>query len=235
MTQAAATATLPRHGPDGGSGRVAVFDLDRTLLPGSSLVALARSMVAKGLMSRRRLVGGLVREAAFRRRGATDAEALQLRDQALGYVEGLDARVLDSLLADVGRRLAKQVRPAAAQVVRRHLVAGDFVIVLSASPQPLVEAVAASVGAHRAVGTRACIADGRYTGTLDGPFCYGVGKLARLHQDIGADVVRDAAAYADSISDLPLLQACRTPVVVNPDRALRDVAARRGWSVVSFR
>lgn len=216
------------------AGRVAVFDLDRTLLPGSSLVALGRAMAARGMVRRRQLVAGLARDASYRRRGASDVDAASIRDEALRHVAGLEVAVLESLVDEVGHRLAEAVRPAASLLVRRHLQAGDFVVVLSASPQPLVEVIAARLGAHRAVGTRPGVADGRYTGALDGPFCYGEGKLQRLRTDVGAGILTEAAAYADSMSDLPVLDACREPVAVNPDRRLRAIAEHRRWPILNL-
>ena len=216
------------------AGVVAVFDLDRTLLPGSSLLALARAMASSRLLRRRHLLAGAVRDAAFRRRGATDTDAFHARDEALRHVADLEVAQVEPLLEDVGARLAADVRPTAALLVRRNLAAGDLVVVLSASPQPLVEAVARHIGADRAVGTRGEVIGGRYTGRLDGPFCYGPGKLERLRADVGADAVDDAVAYADSVSDVPLLSSCREPVAVNPDRGLRAVATRAGWPIVRF-
>ncbi|MEY2571670.1 MAG: hypothetical protein QOE63_2020 [Acidimicrobiaceae bacterium] len=118
-------------------------------------------------------------------------------------------------------------------LLEHHLAAGDFCVVLSASPHELVEVIGASLGAHRAIGTRAAVTDGYLTGELDGPFCYGPGKLARLRNALGPVDLHDAWAYADSRSDLPLLQACGHPVAVNPDRALRKVAARHEWPVIT--
>lgn len=211
-----------------------MFDLDRTLLPGSSLVALGRAMAARRLLARRRLLVGLARDASFRRRGASDDTAYRLRTAALRHVAGLEVELLRSLVDEVGEQLAAAVRPGVHLLVRRHLAAGDFVVVLSASPQELVEAVATRVGAHRAVGTRAGVVAGRYTGDLDGPFCYGAGKVQRVLEDVGHDALRNAAGYADSASDVPILEACREPVAVNPDRRLRTIASRRGWPVVRF-
>lgn len=215
-------------------GRAAVFDLDRTLLPGSSLLALARAMSRRGLLSGQQLVSGLAMDRAFRWRGADDDQVHRLRAVALRQVAGIETAVLRGLLDEVGASLARQVPPGAQLLLRRHLDAGDFVVVLSASPQELVEAVAARVGAHRAVGTRAECADGRYTGRLHDPFCYGAGKLERLEQDLGPGALADAAAYADSASDLPVLEASREAVAVNPDRRLQAVARTRGWPVIRF-
>lgn len=215
-------------------GRAAVFDLDRTLLPGSSLVALARVMARNGMLSGQQLVTGLAMDRVFRRRGSNDEDVDRLRATALRQVAGLDVAVLGRLVDEVGRRLSAQVLPGPRMLLQRHRDAGDFVVILSASPQELVEAVAVRLGAQRAVGTRAGIEGARYTGELDGPFCYGAGKLERLEQDLGPGALDGATAYADSLSDLPVLEACSEPVAVNPDRALHRIAKARSWPVVRF-
>lgn len=231
-TEAAPEATAePTSAP---VGRAAIFDLDRTLVPGSSLLTLARAMSRRGLVSAQQLVSGLAMDRAFRWRGADDHQVDRLRAVALRQVAGLESAVLRDLLGEVGGALARQFLPGAHLLVRRHLDAGDFVVILSASPQELVEAVASRIGAHRAVGTRAECVDGRYTGRLHAPFCYGAGKLERLEQDLGPGALADAAAYADSASDLPILEASREAVAVNPDRRLQAVAHTRGWPVIRF-
>ena len=70
------------------------------------------------------------------------------------------------------------------------------------------------------------------TGRLDGPFCHGDGKLARLRDELAVDL-RRATAYTDAASDLPLLQACAFPVAVHPDRALEAAARAAGWPIFS--
>jgi HAD superfamily hydrolase (TIGR01490 family) len=216
-------------------GALAVFDLDRTLLPGSSVSAMARAMADAGWVPRWRLAGAAIDEARFRRRGATDGAAAALREEALQHVAGLDRAPLVALAQDVADRLVATVTPAAWFLLERHLDAGDFVVILSASPQELVEAVARRMGAHRAVGTRAEVSGGTYTGRLDGPFCYGAAKIERLVQDVGRVDFASTWGYADSGSDLPLLFACGNPVAVNPDRRLREVATRRRWPILGLR
>lgn len=218
--------------PERARGRVAVFDLDRTLLAGSSLVALARCMSRNGLLSARHLASGLAADRVFRRRGAGDEQVQRLRAVALQQVAGLDASVLTGLIDEVGAELAAQMLPAARLLVRRHHEAGDFIVILSASPQELVQVVAEQVGAHRAIGTRVECVDGRYTGRVHEPFCYGEGKLERLRSVLGPSALEGATAYADSASDLPVLVASNEPVAVNPDRRLLRVALDRGWPVL---
>jgi phosphoserine phosphatase len=102
-------------------------------------------------------------------------------------------------------------------------------VLLSASPHELVERIDRDLGVHRSIGSNAEI-----TGGLEGPLCYGPGKLDALQQALGDVDLDRAFAYADSASDLPLLRACGHPVAVNPDRALRRVAHAAGWPVLSL-
>ena len=90
--------------------------------------------------------------------------------------------------------------------------------------------------AHRGIGTRSRIVDGRYTGELEGPFCYAEGKveaITAIAQAEGFDLDR-CWAYSDSASDLPMLRAAGHPVAVNPDARLAREAATEGWPVVRF-
>lgn len=208
--------------------------LDRTLLAGSSLVALARVMARNGMLSGHQLISGFAMDRVFRRRGASEGDVDRVRTAALTQVAGREGAQLRGLADEVGRALSAQVVPGARMLLHRHLEAGHFVVILSASPQELVEAVATRLGAQRAVGTRAEVEDACYTGRLDPPFCYGVGKLKRLEQELGPGPLDGATAYADSLSDLPVLEACRHPVAVNPDAKLRRVAKVRGWPIIRF-
>jgi HAD superfamily hydrolase (TIGR01490 family) len=214
---------------------VAVFDLDRTLITGSSLSLYGRELVRRGLVPRSTVARHALLELAFQRRGAGAARIDHLVSTLLDAATGRPAEPLLAVARDMGATLAAEVRPAARFLLQRHLDAGDFCIVLSASPHELVEAVTTALGAHRAVGTRIQVIDGVLTGRLDGPFCYGRGKLEALEREVGRLDLTTATAYADSGSDLPLLERCGTAVAVNPDAELRRWATREGWPVVRFR
>lgn len=216
-----------------GSG-VALFDLDRTIVPGSSLVHLGRALARRGLIRRTSLARGLARNAVFTRRGAGDGSASRLRDVLLALAAGLQQATMLDVVGEISADLTAAAFPAARWLVDEHLRRGDFCVIVSASPQELVDGVATALGVHRAVGTMAEVVDGRYTGRLLGPFCYGPGKLTRLRAEVGPVGGRRAAAYADSMSDLPLLRACARPVAVNPDRRLGKIAKASGWPVVRF-
>lgn len=223
------------RGPDLASltgSRLAVFDLDRTLLPGSSLMILGRALHRAGLVDGRELAGWMAREAAFARRGEGPSTAPRLLAGLLASVAGREAAPYLTVARNLGDELAGAALPGARWLLDMHLAVGDFCVVASASPQELVEAAARALGAHRAVGTRTRLAGGCFTGQLDGPFCHGRGKLARLWVELGTADLSQATAYSDSASDLPLLEAAGRPVAVNPDRRLRRAAVAAGWPVV---
>jgi HAD superfamily hydrolase (TIGR01490 family) len=216
------------------SSALAIFDLDRTLIPGSSLVHVGRVLSRRGLVSPWRMPTHVARNLVFQRIGASDSKVERLRDSVLGAMAGTPEAPIVSAVMEIAADVAADVYSGARWLLERHLDRGDFCVVLSASPHELVSAVSAMLGAHRGVGTVAEVVDGCYTGRLVGPFCQGHGKLARLAQEVGTVSLADAAAYSDSASDLALLRSCRRPVAVNPDRALRAAARASGWPIIRF-
>lgn len=212
--------------------RLAIFDLDRTLLPGSSLLELGRALADRRVIDRALVARHALRAAVFARRGLPDSRIDRVRRCVLAAAADRDRDEVVSVAREVGGDIAAGAYPAARWLLERHRAAGDRCVVLSASPQELVEAVGAALGADEAIGTRAEVVDGRFTGRLDGPFCHGPGKLERLRDELGRVDLEGAVAYADSGSDLPLLTACGHPVAVNPDRRLREAAASGGWPVL---
>ena len=107
---------------------------------------------------------------------------------------------------------------------------------MSAAPQEIVEPLAHSLGMTSGIGTRSDVVDGVYTGELDGPFCYGEGKVQAMREiaDWQGYDLSQCYAYSDSASDLPMLEAVGHPVAVNPDGKLERHARRHGWPIVIF-
>lgn len=226
------TVPTPTREPVAGLHGVALFDLDRTLVPGSSLVSLGRELVRRGMLERRVLARRAASAAAFRRRGLSDGRVEDLVGGLLALLAGREVEPLAEVAGHVGAEVAAEAYPGALWLLQRHLDAGDFCVVLTAAPQPLAEAVAHAIGAHRAIGTRLAVVGGRFTGALDGPFCHGPGKVLRLREELGDMGSTRSSAYGDSASDVAVLERCTDPVAVNPDRRLTAVAAARSWPVL---
>ncbi len=214
----------------------AFFDLDRTLISGSSTWAFGIAAWRAGLVRRRDLLRDGLAALVFRFAGASDEKSHGVRDRILGAVEGVRQDDLVGLNGDVVPRLMDKVRPEARQLVDMHRHAGRATYIVSASPVELVNPLAAAMGMTAGIGTVSEIVDGVYTGRLAGPFCYGHGKvdaIAELARWEGLDL-RQCYAYSDSASDLPMLELVGHPVAVNPDSKLDRVARRRGWPIVIF-
>ncbi len=220
--------------------RAAFFDLDKTLVPGSSLFLLARGMYERDFYRARDIARLGWGQFVFRAFGKeTEAGMESSRNAALEFVKGRDASEIRAL----GREIAEeQILPRVygdiAAVIRQHTEAGDQTWLLTAAPQELAELVASALGMNGARGTVAEIdAHGRYTGALIGEIAHGPAKakIAAEIADVQRIEMRDSAAYSDSINDLPLLESVGHPHAVNPDHALRRIARARGWPIHELR
>ena len=217
---------------------VVIFDLDRTLHAGSALSVLARLAFKKRLIGAPRLAQSLVQELLYRKRGSTDNQATGVAEIALGLAAGITVDQLTPVVEQAALDIANSVRPGMRILLENHLLAGHHCVILSASPQILVERVAANLEVAQGVGTVVEIDNSQLTGKIVEPLCYGEGKLVRLRSTLGwtGDDLSEITsyAYADSLSDLPLLDAVDTPVAVAPDRHLRKIAAERDWPVLEL-
>ena len=205
----------------------AFFDLDRTLISGSSAFVLGVAAWRAGLVPPGQFGKDAVGAIAFRFSGASDDTSNGVRDRILGAVKGIRVDDLVALNADIVPKLLAKVRPEAQALVDRHRHAGRATYIVSASPVELVEPLAKALGMTAGIGTVSAIADGVYTGELAGPFCYGPGKVEAI-TDLARWENLDLAqcyAYSDSASDLPMLEAVGHPVAVNPDAKLERVRA----------
>jgi HAD superfamily hydrolase (TIGR01490 family) len=220
-----------------GSGpSAAFFDLDRTLMAGSSAFIMGRMARSAGLVPTSQFVRDAASAVAFKLKGSNDKTTDGVRDRILGAVRGMRQDDLVALNAEVLPRLLAKIRPEARRLLDLHRHAGRNTYIVSAAPVEIVESLARSLGMTAGIGTRGEVVDGVYTGGLVGPFCYGPGNVTSM-QDIarwdGLDLSQ-CYAYSDSSSDLPMLQAVGHPVAVNPDDRLARHARAYGWPIVHF-
>jgi HAD superfamily hydrolase (TIGR01490 family) len=215
----------------------AFFDLDRTLMAGSSGMAWVKASYEAGLISRSRMLRWARDGLIFRLRGSTDDSTKQALAQIRDVLMGTRGRDLERLGPQVLAEVLPRIYPQMLAEVHSHQDEGRPTFIVSAAGNDLVEMIARVLGMEGGVGTRYEIdAAGLFTGELDGPFMYGKGKLLGMER-FAADHDIDLAtswAYSDSASDLPMLRAVGNPVVVNPDADLARVAQAEGWRVMRF-
>jgi HAD superfamily hydrolase (TIGR01490 family) len=214
----------------------AFFDLDKTLMEGSSAIHFGRAAYSAGLMSKRQLAHDAWANVQFRLKGSTDATTQALWDRILDSIAGTRvvdlARLGPQILAGVLPRLYPQML----EVAWDHQDAGRGVYIVTAASQELSQMLATVLGFDGGLGVRSEVRDGVYTGRPDGPFTYREGKAQAIREVAvreGLDLAQ-SYAYSDSESDLPMLRAVGHPVVVNPDAELTRVAREEGWEVMRF-
>ncbi|MGA9860116.1 MAG: HAD family hydrolase [Solirubrobacteraceae bacterium] len=221
----------------GAAGAGAFFDLDKTLIQGSSAFQFARAAYRAGLLGRRALISDAVANIQFRLRGATDADSLALRERIAKSLEGKRVVELERLGADVLAGILPRVYPQMLALAHEHQDAGRRAYIVTAASQELADILARVMALDGAVGSELSeVVDGVYTGRPVGVFVYRGGK-AQAIQELAASQGIDLAAsyaYSDSESDLPMLEAVGHPVAVNPDGALARIARDRGWAVLRF-
>jgi HAD superfamily hydrolase (TIGR01490 family) len=212
---------------------VAVFDVDNTLVRGSTLYHAALALAKAGLLDLSALPRVFAEQYRFRIL-ATEPELERIRRRALAAIEGVPIVRLEEALAGLGDRLlARATFPGSLALVRQHLDRGDEVWLATAGPAALARQLAARLGLTGAIGTEVEVHDGRCTGALDGVLLHGHEKaaaVARLGAERGWDLTR-VSCYTDSFRDLPLLRFAGLPNAVNPDRSLRRLASEQGWVI----
>ena len=214
----------------------AFFDLDRTLIPGSSVFTLASVAWRSGHLSTRQLLHDAWEALTFRTSGATDGKTEKTRQRILGAIKGQDAYTLQKLSSQVIPKLVAQVRPESLALIHDHQLAGRPTYIVSASPIEIVEPLALALGMTGGIGTHGEVVDDCYTGELVGPFCYGNGKVVaimELARDCGYDLSQ-SYSYSDAASDLPMLESTKFSTAVNPDHELSKIARERGYPIVRF-
>lgn len=222
--------------PPDGPRAAAFFDLDKTLMAGSSGVFFARAAYEAGMIPRSRLLRDVYENVRFRLLGSTDDRADDVRRRVGEMIEGVPVRDLERLSPKVLAGVLPRLYPEMLARAYAHQDGGQPVYILTAASQEMADLLARVLAFDGGLGSRSEIVDGRYTGRAAGPFNYREGKvltMAELAERDGLDLA-SSYAYSDSESDLPMLRAVGHAVVVNPDTLLRRIAAEEGWEIVEL-
>ncbi len=219
--------------------KLALFDLDGTLIPKDSDHAFGEFLVSLGWAD----------GDSFRRRNdAFYADYVAGRLDIDAYVDFATAPWRDRPaveLAEVSARfLDLVVRPMlhaqALALVQRHRDAGDLVAVVTATNDFVTRPIAQLFGVSELIATDLQRdAAGRVTGRIEGVPSFREGKVARVKHWLAArgltlDDFERSTFYSDSTNDLPLLECVSAPVATNPGPALERIAQERGWPVLKL-
>jgi HAD superfamily hydrolase (TIGR01490 family) len=214
----------------------AFFDLDKTLMEGSSAFHFARASYKAGQLSRRQLARDIRDNVRFRLHGSTDEATTALRERVYESIAGKRVVDLARLTPEILAGILPRVYPQMLDVAWRHQDAGRPVYIITAASQEIAELLAHVLVFDGGIGARSEVRGGVYTGRPEGPFTYREGKAEAIREvasENGFDLT-ESWAYSDSESDLPMLRAVGHPVAVNPDSALDKVARNEGWEIMRF-
>jgi HAD superfamily hydrolase (TIGR01490 family) len=219
--------------------RLALFDLDNTLLACDSDYEWGQFLVDRGVLDR----------------GAYEAQNAAYYDQ---YVAGtLDIHeylgfalrpLAQHTPEDLARwhadfmrlRIVPAITSAARAIVREHSGRRDLCAIITATNSFVTSPIAREFGIQHLIATEPEQKDGRYTGRVAGTPCFREGKVIRLRDWLAGighrmEDFSESFCYSDSHNDLPLLRQVTRPVAVDPDARLAEEARRRGWSVISLK
>jgi len=214
----------------------AFFDLDRTIIGGSSVFTFGWVAYRNGMVPTARLLKDAASAVTFKLSGASDDKTEAVKSRILEAIKDVPVSMFTDLADEVIPKLLNDVRREARGLVDLHTDAGRDTYIVSASPVEIVEKFADAMEMTGGIGTVSEIVDGVYTGRLAAPFCYGEGKaeaIRNIADRRGYDLSR-SYAYTDSSGDLPMLDVVGHPVAVNPDRTLEAIAFHRAWPIVEF-
>ncbi|MFZ2986385.1 HAD family hydrolase [Ideonella sp.] len=219
--------------------KLALFDLDGTLLPTDSDHAFGEFMVAIGWAEG---AHWRARNDAFYAQYQAGtlvlADYLEFataawRHRPVAQSEAVRARFMDEVIAP-------DLREPAMSLVRSHLEAGDLVAVVTATNEFITRPIATAFGVEHLLAVELeRDHNGQATGAIRGIPTFREGKVARVHawlEGLGHQFADfdDVLFYSDSTNDLPLLEQVKTPVATNPTPALAAIARDRGWRILNL-
>ncbi|MBS1177012.1 MAG: hypothetical protein H6R06_1424 [Proteobacteria bacterium] len=218
--------------------RLALFDLDHTLLSGDSDVLWCDFLVGLGLLEEGFTERNRRMASAYTAGVVTPADYCNFYAGTLaGHGEAHWAPIRERFLTEV---IHPRIPDDARALLQRHRDLGHTLVLTTATNRVVSALTAVDLGVDHYLATDVEMADGRFTGRTRGMLNMRTGKVERLRawlqeQGEAETVLRQATFYTDSINDLPLLSVVRQPVVVDPDPRLEATALRKGWQVLRFR
>ena len=217
--------------------KLALFDLDETLISGDCSSLWSAYMVAQGWVADKQAF--LQQDAALMQQYAVGK--MDMQEYMRCTLMPLTGRSEHDVAAMVGRYVEEIIAPRiyaqARECLATHRAQGDRTVIISASGEHLVQPIARFLGVNETLAIGVEIQNGRFTGATQGTMTYREGKVSRLLDLINQDetLLQQASFYSDSHNDLPLLTKVGQPYAVNPDAILLQHARQAGWPVYAWR
>ena len=217
----------------------AFFDVDNTILRGSSSFLFGKAAFKRGFFNRKDFWRMAWEQARFITRGEKLNSLDAIKDKALSLIKGHRAVDLTDLTDFVyNDYISPKLWPETVRIAQEHIKAGREVWLVTATPKEIADVIAHRLGLTGGLGTHVEVGpDGILTGKLIGKTLHGKAKrkaVKALAEQRGISLKR-SFAYSDSHNDLPMLTAVGNPVCVNPDAILRIHAKAADWKILDFK
>ena len=217
----------------GGDGKYDFFDVDHTIINGSSGPLFVRKAVQQGLFPPLTL---LYIPFFFMQYyiGSLDADS---RDWHFSVLSGRSREELEEVSRANFETMKSRIYPEVRRLIKELQGRDRQVVLATSSLDLIVQPLAEELGIREVIATTLEFAEDRCTGRFaEGPLLK-ERKKEKVYEFIRSREAewQECSFYSDSVYDLSLLESVADPVAVNPDRRLRRIASRRGWRMLEFR
>lgn len=219
--------------------RAAFFDVDNTLIRGSTIYLLGRGMYQRGYFTKKDISRFVLANLRFRLTGKENKEEIaRFQKSATDFIGGHSVKDIEAIGQEIyDEYVSPAIWQGTIEIAQKHLSSNEEVWLVTAAPEDMAVLIAKRLGLTGALGSKAEIKDGAYTGAMLGALLHGKEKVIAvqdLAQRTGLDLA-ECYAYSDSHNDLPLLQCVGHPSAINPDAILGLRAMAEGWPIYDFR
>jgi HAD superfamily hydrolase (TIGR01490 family) len=216
--------------------RLAIFDLDNTLLAGDSDHSWGQFLVAKKLVDAETYARE--NDRFYQQYKAATLDIQEYLGFSLAPLTRYSMEELATLHNEFMRDyIEPMMLPKALSLLQQHRMQGDYLLIITATNSFVTHPIAKRLKVDDILASDAEVINNRYTGKGTGTACFQKGKVVRLQKWLKEKnfTLDDAYFYSDSINDLPLLEQVPNPIAVDPDERLQNIANERGWKIISLR
>ena len=216
----------------------AFFDVDNTIVRGSSTFLFGKAAYLKGFFKRSDFWNFAWHQFRYIAKGENNQRDRKLNDRALELIAGKSVAAMEALADEVfEKHIARRLWPQTVQIAQEHIKAGREVWLITAAPNEIADLLAKRLGLTGGIGTVVGRENGIFTGELVGKPMHGKAKakaVRQLAKDRNISLKR-SYAYSDSRNDLPMLSVVGHAFAVNPDLVLRTHANAAEWPILDFK
>ena len=210
-----------------------IFDLDDTLLCGDCEAGWINFLVSKGLLDNENHKSKLNQFDIDYRQGILNFDEYSTYIQE--PLKNLDISTVENLVEEFIQKNIDNLTDDLTDALLNESKSADKVLIASGSHDFLVKGFAEYFDIESSIGTPVEIKNDIFTGSLSGEPTFSDGKVKAVKNWCFTNdlKIEDSIFYSDSINDLPMLEACGEPIVVNPDDNLRKIAIDRSYKILN--